>query len=257
MIKSLKKIFYDCFAKDFDLKRKKPWRAFKEFFESIINNLDVSGIVLDAGCGNGRNMSIIGSKQNDFRIIGLDNSIELLKIIKNQKDELIRNRNSRLKTREIEIILSDLIFLPFRKEVFDHIFAIASIHHLYNKKIRSDFMLKLPNLMIENGSFILSVWRKWQKRFRKYFIKDWLKRIFFPKYRKSQYGKGLQEFGDIIIPWKKSNNKGSYTRYYHLFSEKEVKKLTKHFKIRKFSILGGPTNNDNFFIWLQKEKSEK
>lgn len=250
--------FYDCFAKDFDLKRRKPWRAFKEFYESIMEGgLDVSGTILDAGCGNGRNMSIIGGNKNDFRIIGLDNSIELLKIIKNQRDKLIRHGNNRLKTKKIEIILSDLIYLPFRKDVFDHIFAIASIHHLYSKKVRLDFMHDIPNLMIEKGSFILSVWRKWQKRFRKYFIKDWLKRRLSFKYRESQYSKGLQEFGDIIIPWKKSNNKGSYTRYYHLFSEKEVKKLTKHFKVRKFSTLGGPGNQDNFFIWLQKEKSVK
>ncbi|GAH14362.1 unnamed protein product, partial [marine sediment metagenome] len=117
---------YNFFAKDFDLKRRKPWKAFIEFYESIMEGgLEFSGTILDAGCGNGRNMSIIGGNQNDFRIIGLDNSIELLKIIKNQRDELIRHGNNRLKTRKIEIILSDLIYLPFRKEIFDHIFAIA------------------------------------------------------------------------------------------------------------------------------------
>ncbi len=243
---------YNNFAKDFDLKRRKPWKPFVEFYEIIENKMIISGTILDAGCGNARNIPIIGRNQKDIRIIGIDNSIELLKIIRNQKNKWIKNRKNHLKTNKIELILSDLNYLPFQEKTLDYIFAIASIHHLISKKNHSKFIKNIFNLMKENGSLILSIWRKWQKRFRNYFIKDWFKRKFSSKYKKIQIDKGLHTFGDIVIPWKKSNGKEYYLRYYHLFSKKEALNIIKPLKIRKFSKLGGPGKKDNFFIWTQK-----
>ena len=243
---------YNNFAKDFNLKRKKPWKPFVEFYEIIENEIIINGTILDAGCGNGRNIPIIGRNQNNIRIIGIDNSIELLKIIRNQKNNRIKNRNSYLKTNEVELILSDLNYLPFQENILDYIFAIASIHHLIGKKNRSIFIQNIFNLMKVNGSLILSIWRKWQKRFRNYFIKDWFKRKFSSKYRKIQIKTGLHAFGDIVIPWKKSNGKVRYVRYYHLFSKREALNIIKQFHVRKFSKLGGPGKKDNFFIWTQK-----
>ncbi len=235
---------YNGFAKDFDLKRKNPWKSLVEFYKLLANEgYTIDGTILDAGCGNGRNMVLFESNERTNRIIGLDNSTELLKIAKNNQNT---NKNT-------QFILADLNFLPFRKSSLNSVFAIASIHHLENEKSRSEFIEEIFHDISGEGLLILTVWRKWQKRFRNHFFKDWIKRKISRIYKEDEKNKGLLEFGDIFIPWKKSDGQGESQRFYHLFSKREVRSMMKIFSVKKFSILGGPNNKDNFFICAQKQ----
>jgi hypothetical protein len=107
--------------------------------------------------------------------------------------------------------------------------------------------------MKKESKFIVTVWRKWQNKYRSYFLIDGLKRTFNSNYKNQQFIEGLKEYGDKIVPWTLSHEKKSYNRFYHFFSKREIKKLLKNFALVEFKIMGGASNNDNFFIFVKKK----
>jgi hypothetical protein len=113
-------------------------------------------------------------------------------------------------------------------------------------------MQQIHNILKDNGWVILSVWRKFQKKYRWFFFKDLMKRALIPNYSKIQNKKGLAEFGDKIVPWTLSKEGKIYHRFYHFFSHKEANRLVDNFKIEEISKLGGPGKKDNFFFFLSK-----
>ena len=227
-------------ARDYDLKRKRPWNALESFLNQIrVKYFLLEGTILDLGCGNGRNFELFESKY----IIGIDNSLEFLKLAKERKlpNELIP-----------QLILSDMKSLPIRPNSIDMIFSIAALHHVQGVHNRQ-FLVKQLSLVLKKGGFLLiTVWRRYQKRFRNYFINNFFKRFFSLKFKQLQKSKGLDDFGDILIPWKLSNLNKTYERYYHLYSKTEIKKLFSNFKKHELHKLGGPNKEDNFFALFQK-----
>jgi len=245
----MEKSCFNHFAQDYNLKRKKPWRPL-EFFINYLKKKEYTfkGVILDLGCGNGRNFKIIGIYPK--KLIGIDLSIELLnKALTNLKDV---NKYSMQESNFIQILLGDISNLPFRPNIADTIFSIATIHHIKKKSERKNTIIQIYEVMRDNGYIILSVWRKWQKKFRFYFFSEWLKRKFIYNYKNQQELMGLKEFGDKFIPWTLSKDQKTYNRFYHFFSKKEFKKLLKGFKINELKITGGPSNRDNFFILAEK-----
>lgn len=239
-------------ARDYHLKRKKPWRPLEFFLNHLKNKGYVfNGICLDLGCGNGRNFKILGNPPK--KLIGIDISIELLKIARDGLNDI--DQYAKFESNFIQILLGDLRQLPIRPNSATNIFTIASIHHIIKKSERKNTLSHFYNVLKKNGCLILTVWRKWQKTYRGYFLMDWMKRNFAVKHRKLQEKLGLEEFGDKIVPWTILSEKKVYHRFYHFFSKHEIKKLLRIFKIREFKIMGGPNNRDNFFIFAQKNKS--
>ncbi|MHA1669044.1 MAG: class I SAM-dependent methyltransferase [Promethearchaeota archaeon] len=234
---------YNGFAKDYDNKRRKPWVPLKKFLEDLKQqDHEFNGILIDLGCGNGRNMPLIKNSNN--HLLGIDKSLEFLKLAKN------RNEYQDLKTH---FLMSDMLALPIRPNSINSIFSIASIHHIMNKGERKLLMEFLNSILRNNGYILLSVWRKFQKKYRKYFLLEFIKRSLSKKYKKRQESRGLTEFGDILIPWTVSKKQITYNRYYHLFSKNDLKKLlSDKFKILGLSKLGGPNRKDNYFILAKK-----
>ncbi|MGQ4874136.1 MAG: class I SAM-dependent methyltransferase [Promethearchaeia archaeon] len=244
------KSIYNGFARDYDHKRRKPWKPFESFLSEIKKKgFTFNGIILDLGCANARHFKILKNQKN--KIIGIDNSIEFLKI----SYERIRDKEefSEVDQNYIALILADMKNLPFREASINSIVAVASIHHIPSKESRVKIINDLYKIIIPGGIFILTIWRRWQKRFRFYFFKDRLRRLFSKKYSKLNKEKGLNEFGDILIPWNLSNQNATFMRFYHLFSKRELKNLLKPFMIKFFKVMGGPNNKDNFFVLTQKK----
>jgi SAM-dependent methyltransferase len=243
--------FFNHIAKDYHLKRKKPWKPFESFLSYLEKKGYIfKGLNIDLGCGNGRHFKLLQEKS--FKLIGIDNSIEFLKIALD--DLMNKDRYSNTEINFIQIILADLRFLPIRLNLVQNIFSIAAIHHIRYKFERNDTIKQLFNLLKDNGYILLTVWRKWQKKYRSYFFYDWFRRIISSKYKSEQKIEGLDEFGDKYVPWKISIEEKKYNRFYHFFSRREIKKLIKAFKIQEFKVLGGPNRQDNFFILAQKLK---
>ena len=227
-------------AQDYDLKRKRPWKPLISFLNQIEKKINLlNGRIIDLGCGNGRNFDLI---KNTF-LIGIDNSLEFLKIAKKRK---INGR------RDIELILSDMRALPFRTNSIDTTFSIASLHHVKRFQTRFSLINQLHEILKDGGFVVITVWRKYQRKFRIYFIIDLFKRFFSKKYKKQQEILGLDEYGDIIIPWKVSKVDKSYMRYYHLYSKSELKEEFSRFQMIECRKMGGPTKKDNFFALFKK-----
>ena len=243
------KDLYNFLAKDYHKKRSKPWKALETFVKEIKEKeISFTGYNLDLGCANGRNFSEFLQPNN--RLIGVDNSLEFLKIA---SDRLKSNNNFPTESSKfIQLILSDILFLPIRPNVIQNIFSIATIHHIKDKTQRNYAISQIYCLLRNKGCFLFTVWRKYQKKYRSYFIKDKIKRLFKPKYRKIQINLGLNEYGDKFVPWTLSAEKKTYNRFYHFFSSKEIKKLLDDYAILEFKRMGGPNKKDNFFVLAQK-----
>jgi SAM-dependent methyltransferase len=240
---------FNSIAQDYHLKRRKPWRPL-EFFVKFLKDKGYAfnGLILDLGCGNGRNFQILSTPPN--KLIGIDISLELLKMANhtlNNNDQISLENKS-----FFQLILGDISNPPIRQNSIDWAFCIASLHHIKKKSERTKAITQIRTSLKKNSLLILTVWRKWQNRFRNYFILEWFKRKLSVKYRIDQKVKGLEEFGDKLVPWNLSREKNIFFRFYHFFSKHELKKLLKDFEILEFKITGGPTNRDNFFVLALK-----
>jgi len=263
---------YNFIAADFSRKKSKPWKDLETFVKEIKEkeisftgyNIDLgcgngrnfrvfmqisfTGYNIDLGCGNGRNFRVFMQPNN--KLIGVDNSFEFLKIA---RDHLKSNNYlPKESSNFIQLILSDILFLPIRPNVIQNIFSIATIHHIKDKAQLNKAISQFNSLLRNKGYFLFTVWRKYQKNYRSYFIKDKIKRLVNPKYRKLQINLGLNEYGDKFVPWTLSAEKKTYKRFYHFFSNREIKKLLTEYIILEFKKMGGPNKKDNFFILTQK-----
>jgi len=245
----MKYLTYDIIADDYDSKRKKPWRPFKDFLYFLSKKgYTFKGTCIDLGSANGRHFELFKNSNN--RIIGIDNSSALLKLAL----ERLRSSNSysKIEITKIQLILADLKFIPIRNHVIQNVFTVATIHHIKGQLERANAITQLLDLLREEGYLLITVWRRWHKRVRKHFIVDWFKRIN-PRYKHQQEKLGLKEFGDKFVPWTFTRKNVTFHRFYHFFSKMEIKKLLQNFIIREFNMIGGPTKKDNFFILAQKK----
>ena len=240
---------FDRIANDFHLKRRKPWRPI-EYYVKHLNRSGYrfSGYTIDLGCANGRHFKLFKNRQN--KLIGIDFSLEFLKIAKAHLRDI--EEFSIQESNNIQLLRADLKNLPIRENVISNIFSIATIHHVKDKDERERAIRDLYTRLKDKGFLIITVWRKWQKRYMGYFLNDLTKRVLKPYHKKQQEEKGLIEFGDKYVPWTLSQEGKTYYRFYHFFSKREIKKILQNFTIKEFLIMGGPSNKDNFFIFAQK-----
>ena len=184
---------WDSIAKSFDSTRRKPWKQCIEFIETLSNN----DTVADIGCGNGRH--IFPCSNNCRKVIGLDISRELLYIVKKKLNEN--------KIKNVSLIHSDFTKIPIKNDALDAILFIASLHNIRGRENRIQALRELKRVLKINGRAIISVWSRWQDKYRKQFINKW---IFREK---------SSEFGDINIYWRQHGL--DIPRFYHLYSKRE------------------------------------
>ena len=246
----MNKKIYDFLALDYHQKRFYPWKDFELFYNKLIQKgVSFNGYSIDLGCANGRNFKIF--LQSDIKLIGIDNSIEFLKILRNR---LKTGNNYTMKERRsIELIQSDINAIPIRPKIVNNLFSIATIHHIKNLRNRNLALKQIYGILKNDGYILSTVWRKYQKKYRFYFIRDWFKRLYSPSYRIKQSTLDLAEYGDKFIPWTISKENLTYNRFYHFFSLKELKKLLRSFVIKELKKRGGPNKRDNFFVLAKKE----
>ena len=221
-------LIWNKIAKSFDKTRNIPWKICIEFIESFSKD----DFVLDIGCGNGRHL--IPCSNNVKNAIGLDISREFLNIIKNKK---MKNNTN------IYLIHSNFQFLPFKNNSIDAALFIASLHNIHNKKNRIMSLIELNRILKNNGKALISVWSRWQDKYRKYFIKN----LFI--------NKDTNDFGDIIIHWKK--DKFYVPRFYHLYSKREFLNDIKTSGLKLLKIynvkLRSKKHVDNYFAIVEKK----
>ncbi len=216
---------WDIIAKSFDKTRQKPWQECIHFVES----LDSSDTLFDACCGNGRNILPFHNKFK--KIIGLDFSYELLKIIRKKlKKEGIKN---------VELIHSNIEKIPLKNNSIDSIIFIAALHNIKGKENRIKSLKEIKRVLKKNGKTLVSVWSREQDKFRDIF--------------KEKKVRNNEEEGDIQIYWKQNGH--NIPRFYHLYSKEEfIEDLEKSgFRIIDFKSVKISSKNydDNYFAIVQ------
>ena len=179
------KLVYEKIADNFSDTRYNQW----SWIEDFINSFPKKSIVLDIGCGNGRNM-----KTDNYIFYGIDNCTKFIELAK----EISPN-----------VVLSEMTNLPFIDNYFDAIISIASFHHLSNISRREQCLNEMHRVLKPNGKILLSVWSINQSHNKK------LNNKF--------------NFGINMVPWKDNKGNIMGNRYYYIFQIDEIYNLIKKY----------------------------
>jgi tRNA (uracil-5-)-methyltransferase TRM9 len=194
IIKSVKESF-NLIAEDFSLTRERLWEDIKFLFD----HLQKGEKVLDLGCGNGRFYPWFQEKEVEY--VGIDFSPRLIEIAKKNFSQG-------------NFYLGNAFELPFKNSEFNAVFAIALLHHIPSNELRLKTLSEIKRVLKKDGLFALTVWNLWQKRYFKYLISEFKKKVL---------GKSQLDFKDCYIPWCKGKVK--VQRYCHAFTLRELKKI--------------------------------
>ena len=214
---------YSLIAKDFSRTRKEPWPEIKFLFQDY---LSPDNRVLDLGCGNGRYLPFF--QESRVKYSGIDNCEALIDIAKR-------------KYPQAQFQTGNALNLPFSDNFFNNIYSIAVLHQIPSEPLRMQFLKEVKRTLKPEGTVILTVWKLHR-------LKD-LFRLVRPTFLKMI---GLSRVGwkDAFIPWGQKTK-----RYYHYFSEPELKKLVSKagFRIKKSGVVKNERGNrQNIYIVAEK-----
>ena len=125
---------YNQIATEFSDKRFSSWNWIDDF----LNSFPEGNLILDLGCGNGRNMT----KQH-LNFIGIDNCHNFINICK---------------TKGLSVLECDMGNIPLHEEMFNGIISIASFHHLSNIDRRKQVLIEMKRMLKDDGKILLSIW---------------------------------------------------------------------------------------------------
>ncbi|MFA5061854.1 MAG: class I SAM-dependent methyltransferase [Patescibacteria group bacterium] len=206
---------YNKIAKYFSDTRYDSWFELEQFKKLVKDGQNI----LDWGCGNGRLIFLLQSK--NIKYFGIDQSENLIKIAKTKFSREVKKGRAKFfctaKKRK-----------SFPPGFFDLVFMVASFHHLPDKTSRLQLLTQAYKEMRKGGKIIITVWNLGSDWAKQKFKKDW------------------QKIGenDFLIPWKNSQGELQCQRYYHHFSKEELRGLLKEagFKVKKLDYY----NKDNW-----------
>lgn len=128
--------FYEENSKKFSDTRFCLWDVVRDFGE----NFKKESLVLDAGCGNGKNMRYFKDICN---IVGIDKCNSLVNIC-NEKG--------------YNVSQSEINNIPFNENIFNHIICIAVIHHLESEEKRVNAIQEMIRVLKPGGKLLLTCW---------------------------------------------------------------------------------------------------
>lgn len=137
------KEFYNKYFKSFDASRVRIWKGLREFIASI----DPGCTVLEAGCGNGKNLGYL--QKLGFTAVGFDFSEELLKICQKKK---------------FKVKYGDIRNIPFDDNSVDNIICIAVLHHLQKELDRIQAVKEMIRVCKPGGRILVTVWAVEQEK---------------------------------------------------------------------------------------------
>jgi len=174
----------------------------------FIKKIPAGQKLLDLGCGNARLYQKLIKKKINYT--GIDSSNKLIEIAKKR----FRKANFSVKN------ILDLTY----NNAFDYILCYAVFHHI-PKYYHAKFVKNIYDSLKDTGKFQLSVWNRWQSKYRKYFYNkiNKLKPKLIEKYKLEKNFFGSLEFKDLLTKWKDT----IYVRYVYAFSKYELIKLFK------------------------------
>lgn len=204
--------FYKIAADDFSRTRYKMWAGVKDFLSSIPDH----SFILDAGCGNGKNMI-----ETNHRFIGIDTCQELLNIV---KDKTSNNPNV------LGLFNASVLKLPFLDSSFDAVMSIAVIHHIESEKGRLKAFDELIRVCKRKGKILVTLWRKENNRY----------------YDNGKMLENSNNDGDRLVQWKLDGT--ILYRFYHFYSYDEISNIASYLE-NKYKVTVKITDeNYNYYV---------
>ncbi|MBI3588643.1 class I SAM-dependent methyltransferase [Candidatus Micrarchaeota archaeon] len=143
---------FDDIADEWDEYRRAPATVMKLFLPLIPKG----AAVLDAGCGNGRNLIPIAQKAKFAW--GIDTSQKMLEYCaKNVAEGKLGKKTRLLKASVLKIPLAD--------DSLDAVVCISVLHHLRTESARFRALKEFGRVLRPGGLFLISVWNERQRRF--------------------------------------------------------------------------------------------
>ena len=196
---------YEEIADKFNETRKKHLEPLWSELVNLARQIKDGSKVLDVGCGNGRLLEVF--KNKEIKYLGVDSNEKLI--------ELARSRFPKF-----QFTVGDILELGKIPEInFNFVFCVAVLHHLPGTDLRVAALKQLKNKIISDGKIIITVWNLWsQIKFRKLIFKFLLLKLI---------KKNKMDLGDLLFDWKNSAGQAVSQRYYHAFTKRELKKISK------------------------------
>jgi ubiquinone/menaquinone biosynthesis C-methylase UbiE len=230
---------FDFISVDYDKLRNRVWEDLTEFTrEALFTSPQTKdSLILDLACGNARH-AIYFTEKNLVTSVAIDFSSQLLNLAKK------RIRSSNLE-HTVALINADATDIPLKQESVNDVLFIAAIHHLPTASERLKSMREISRILCPRGRAVVTVWRKWQRRFATYYVK---------RHFKHSFDKAEEDLGDIRIPWKSGHGETSVARFYHLFSKRELEKLLSEsgFKTIRICKSSKKAGEGSFFASVEK-----
>ena len=190
---------YEEIAAHFSATRYKPWPKVEKF----VTSLPVGSLVLDAGCGNGKNLTF-----KNARMIGSDRARAFCDIARD--------------TTGCDTFVSDIsrdTGLSLRQGLFDAAISIAVIHHIPTVLGRIAALTQLARSLKPEGLALIYVWAFEQAEgsigARKFESQD----VFVPWHYQTRYEGDDNKTDDDHGKFK------AMQRYYHVFTRVEFASL--------------------------------
>jgi ubiquinone/menaquinone biosynthesis C-methylase UbiE len=185
------KDFYNSYSKRFSQTRHAIWDVIINFNKSI----KPESKILDAGCGNGKNMVYL---QNNGHIVnGIDFSEKLLDIC---RDKIL------------DVEYADIRKLTYENETFDYVISIAVIHHLSTSNEQYKALNELLRVTKKGGKVLFTVWAVEQEEHSRRELQLGSNLVPFENTLRYYYVFSQKTFQDFIIPfnvekvfWEKGN----------------------------------------------------
>ena len=193
--------FYEENSKKFSDTRFCLWDVVRDFGE----NFKKESLVLDAGCGNGKNMHYFKDICN---IVGIDKCNSLVTICND---------------KGYNVSQSEINNIPFNENIFDHIICIAVLHHLELEENRINAIQEMIRVLKPGGKLLLTCWAFERDEYSK--KKNFKKGDNFVKFNKEEilryyyiYDKeGFKQlcekaYNNVDITWDRGNWNAIFTK---------------------------------------------
>lgn len=208
------KLVWDTIADSWSRLRTRPWEELVTFSKKVEGK-----IVLDIGCGNGRNLIPFEGKER----IGIDFSKGMIR----EARKFLGKRG-----KKVSLVVGDFTALPLKSEAADIIISNAVLHDIYPKIQRKKAIEELKRIAKKRSTILISVWGRWQKRF----VFPLIKSLFTGRYP------------DVWVGW---NYKGKvYQRFYHLYTKKELENELKNLSLNPKKCW--KDNKGNIWVLIKK-----
>ncbi|KAF5391401.1 hypothetical protein D9757_001977 [Collybiopsis confluens] len=225
---------YEQIAPHFSSTRYKPWPVIAAFLETLPSGW----IGVDSGTGNGKYLPLGPARSpNSVLTIGLDKSLNLLKIAQNAGGGVVRR----------EVIRANVLDACWRQGIFDYSISIATVHHLATYERRKQAVQRLlQTVSPSHGRLLIYVWAVDQDEFSK-------REIPPDKHTGTAVTANRRQDGaDVFVPWvfapsalktdkstyqynpqaetneNATNEHRVFNRYYHMFAKGELRRLVEN-----------------------------